>query len=281
MRSIQLRCTRLVVGLALSPLPLLAGASETANVYVQANGGLLSAPNLESASDTRQVTDPVFGVGGVGSAAASLADGYLKLSVTSINQYIGSVPNEGSANAMAGLNTRIFLNGPSNVGGSVIVTMNVNGSWTMGSFNGTNEVLAQSGNWVGPTSPYGGFANTPGARAQINVSESTIVGRYDFSCINCSGGTSSGAFPFSLHTSLPFSAGQSFVDYATRINLFTVGGIIDATNTATFSIQVPEGFTYSSALTFQAPVPEPSTYGMLLAGIGILAFVLRHRLNTA
>jgi len=280
----QMCGARLVAGLALSALPLLAGASETANVYVQANGGPLSAPNLESVSDSRQVTDPVYGVGGVGSAAASLADGYLKLSVTSINQFIGSSLNEGGANAMAGLNTRIFLNGPSNVGGNVLVTMNVNGNWSPGSLNAFNEITASAGNWTGPGTPYGGYTGLSENTGVFQITENTLNGvtsRDFFRCENCTYSVGSAPFPFSVTAVLPFTAGQSFVDYAARLEIATRGGIIDASHTALFSIQVPEGFTYSSALAFQAPVPEPSTYGMLLAGIGMMAFVVRRRLNTA
>lgn len=281
MRSAHLLICEIAAVLGFGMLTLPANASETANVYVQANNGPLSAPNLESASDSRQVTDPVYGIGGIGTASASLADGYLRLSVASINQIVNGTLNEGRGTAMAGLNTRIFLNGPTNVGGSVLVTMNVNGNWTPGSFSAYNEILAQGGNWIGPGFAYGGFTAIPGTTGLFQVSESTTNGttsRDFFACENCSYGGGSSAFPFSVTSVLPFTPGQSFVDYAARLQLDTKGGAIDASHTATFSILMPEGFTYSSALAFQAPVPEPSTYGMLLAGIGMLAFVVRNRI---
>ncbi len=281
MRSARFRYARWIAGTTLSVLSLFAAASETANVYVQANGGPLSAPNLEIASDSRQVTDPTYGIGGVGSASASLADGYLRVSATSINQLIGEGLNEGNASAMAGLNTRIFLNGPSNVGGNVLVTMNVSGSWSPGSVSAYNDILAQGGNWGGPPYAYGGFTALPGTTGMLQVYDTTtngVTSRYYYACENCSYGGGSSAFPFSVTATLPFTPGQLFVDYAARLEVYTKGGIVDASHSANFSIVLPRGFTYTSVLAFQtAPAPEPSTYGMLLAGIGILAFGIRRR----
>lgn len=283
MRSAHLLICEIAAVLGFGMLTLPANASETANVYVQANNGPLSAPNLESASDSRQTIDPTYGVGGVGSASASLADGYLRVSATSINQYIGELLNEGNASAMAGLNTRIFLNGPSNVGGNVLVTMNVSGNWSPGSVNAFNGILAQAGNWLGPPNAYGGFTGQPGTTGVFQVFDETINGvtsRSFYDCQNCNFGGGTSAFPVSVSALLPFSPGQSFVDYAARLEVYTRGGIIDASHSASFSIILPQGFTYTSALAFQtAPVPEPSTYGMLVAGLGILACVARRRLT--
>lgn len=67
------------------------------------------------------------------------------------------------------------------------------------------------------------------------------------------------------------------------MNLFLVSlfeGTVDFYNTARILIDLPPGFsaTTSSGLPLQvAAVPEPETYAMLLAGLGLLGFVTRRR----
>lgn len=40
------------------------------------------------------------------------------------------------------------------------------------------------------------------------------------------------------------------------------------------------GAAYAGTITaFAVPVPEPETYAMLLAGLGLMAFISRHRKN--
>lgn len=277
MRSVRLLCASLAAGIVSGLLAFPAHSSQTDNVWVEAMGPR-SEFFLETASASNQVTDPLFGVGGIGSASASISDGYLRVSVESINRFIGTNLNEGNASATAALNTRIFLNGPTDVGGNVLVTMNVNGTWTSGSVNAFNEVVATSGYGLGSV----GRASMPDSFGDFGLFETTVSGvttRDMYLCHNCSGASNPGVFPLSVTAVLPFSAGQSFVDYTAQLALNTRGGLIDASHTATFSILMPEGFSYTSALAFQAPVPEPSTYGMLLAGVGMLASVVRRRLG--
>ena len=57
------------------------------------------------------------------------------------------------------------------------------------------------------------------------------------------------------------------------------GSVSDYSNTMSFNWVLPEGatFTSSSGQFMTAAVPEPSTEGLLLAGGGLLAWVLRRR----
>ena len=67
-----------------------------------------------------------------------------------------------------------------------------------------------------------------------------------------------------------------------------VGGFADGRNTAALWLgALPDGMTVTSAsghdytidptATVTAPVPEPETYALLLAGVGVLGFVARRR----
>jgi len=66
-------------------------------------------------------------------------------------------------------------------------------------------------------------------------------------------------------------------------NLFLPGldeGVVDFYNTASISMQLPSGFsaTTSSGLPLVfAPVPEPRTNAMMLAGLGLLAWRARRQ----
>lgn len=57
-------------------------------------------------------------------------------------------------------------------------------------------------------------------------------------------------------------------------------GVVDFYNTASISMQLPAGFSATTSsgvpLVF-APVPEPATYALMLAGLGLLAWKARRR----
>ena len=57
-------------------------------------------------------------------------------------------------------------------------------------------------------------------------------------------------------------------------------GVVDFYNTASISMQLPAGFSATTSsgvpLVF-APVPEPATYALMLAGLGFLAWEARRR----
>lgn len=62
---------------------------------------------------------------------------------------------------------------------------------------------------------------------------------------------------------------------------FSAGGI-DASNTGLFSFTA-DGLGFNvvaeSGTDYTAPVPEPETYGMMLAGLGLIGFMTRRRLG--
>lgn len=111
--------------------------------------------------------------------------------------------------------------------------------------------------------------------------------------VNDAPGGVTGAFtvqiPFRFGTPLSLSAGasaNSFAEYATASafsnlgNSIYWGGIQSVTVDGTvvpYSLFAASGTDWTRSM---APVPEPSTYGMLLAGIGMLAFVVRRRLGS-
>jgi hypothetical protein len=44
-----------------------------------------------------------------------------------------------------------------------------------------------------------------------------------------------------------------------------------------YFLELPTGVTYTSAFQQSAPVPEPETYAMMLAGLGMMGFMVRRR----
>lgn len=66
-----------------------------------------------------------------------------------------------------------------------------------------------------------------------------------------------------------------------RASQFQGGGIamLDVINTGRAGLIVPDGYAFSSAsgVFATAPVPEPETYALLLAGLGLVGLAARHR----
>lgn len=66
-------------------------------------------------------------------------------------------------------------------------------------------------------------------------------------------------------------------------SLFLLGlneGVLDFYNTASISMQLPAGFSATTSSGVQlvfAPVPEPATYALMLAGLGLVAWEARRR----
>lgn len=95
--------------------------------------------------------------------------------------------------------------------------------------------------------------------------------------------------PFRFGTPLALSAAasaNSFAEYATASafsdlgNSIYWGGIQSVSfngEVVPYSLLAASGTDWSRSM---APVPEPSTYGMLLAGFGMLPFVVRRRLGS-
>ncbi len=61
----------------------------------------------------------------------------------------------------------------------------------------------------------------------------------------------------------------------------TTGNLLDGFNSGSFGISPDKGISVSSVVlnytAATAPVPEPESYAMLLAGLGVMGFVARRR----
>lgn len=68
---------------------------------------------------------------------------------------------------------------------------------------------------------------------------------------------------------------ESTVDYSHTLSWGGITGVFDANGNAVsnFSVTSTSGFDYATT----APVPEPETYAMMLAGLGLLGFAARRR----
>lgn len=80
-----------------------------------------------------------------------------------------------------------------------------------------------------------------------------------------------------LSASIAHAAGESF--YLTGILAANVseGETIDAFDTAVFGISSPAGFTTASGTVYTAAVPEPTSWALMLAGLGLLGGVAARR----
>ncbi len=210
---------------------------------------------------------------GTASAFASLSGGFLKGSVSGVT---GNCCQAGQASLRIGLGAQIDLFGPGDVGGVVAVTMHITGD--LGLTDGAAiQIQAQSG--PGLDTPGVGFASTgPNLRGEFLLTTDSLD---SLTCRNCTFDPNH-YFPISVTAFLPFNPGDDAVHYSAQLHLKAAGNAIhssafvDASHTALFSIVVPDGFTFSSALAVTA-VPEPQIYGLLLAGLGFVGYAARRR----
>lgn len=214
----------------------------------------------------------IYGETGTSYASASLDDGYLKASVTTTSVFVpqgtsGGFTQPGQANLRVGLGATIELSGPQDVGGVVAVTMTFDGTYG----SPENASLLQIASGPGVDGQLGFATSDTALRGDFGITDSAFYGQALQFCYNCTY-TFGDDFLISVTAYLPFDAGDTSVFYAAQITMGTQGGFIDGSHTAVFSIDVPEGFTYSSALRFTEPVgpsiPEPGTLGLLAAALG-------------
>lgn len=79
-----------------------------------------------------------------------------------------------------------------------------------------------------------------------------------------------------FNVSISFNYGQAFY----LASVLDIGGYGDFYNSADFGITAPEGASLTSlsgTLYSPAAVPEPETYTMMLAGLGLMGFMARRR----
>lgn len=63
--------------------------------------------------------------------------------------------------------------------------------------------------------------------------------------------------------------------------LFSLIAGTSAPSEAFIAYDTPQGFSGTGNVSFTTPVPEPDTYAMMLAGIGLLGFMARRRRRAA
>jgi hypothetical protein len=195
-------------------------------------------------------------------------------------QPVGEAGNNGNGFARAGLGTRIFLSGPAAVAGEVYVTMSTTGIFDLGTtaiaigqIQGSTGQRAPGAFNIGRTGDvqnFGSFVFNEGVTGGPHVSQ----------CTHCSY-TDGTIFPFETTATLTFAAGNiRRLPAPLVVGLNASNGVIDASNSAHFSIVVPDGFTYASALAFQnvtTAVPEPSSVALMFGGLALTTVLVRRR----
>ncbi len=190
------------------------------------------------------VATPLPYYSGSGSATANLNTGIL----TSYS----AATSGGSAYSGALLWDTFSFSGLPASGAMLTATLTLTGS------------MSGSGSWNASIGLNGGITNTYAS----GDSSTPIPGSISLSFLAQNG------TPVELSANLQTQAG-GYPTYA--------AGVANLMDPPTFSILTPYGTTYTSAsgqfLNVQA-VPEPETYGMMLAGLGLMGFMM-HRKKSA
>lgn len=222
----------------------------------------------------------VFGETGSASASVSLAEGYLKGSVTSDSVFVpqggGGFTQFGGAHLRIGLGATIDLSGPQDVAGVVAVTMTFDGTYDAPE----NSSLLYVSSGPGADSVIGFTTSDPSLRGDFGFTDNAVHGQTLQFCYNCTYSIGDD-FLITVTAYLPFDAGDTSVFYAADVTMGIQGGSIDGFDTAVFSIVVPEGFTYSSDLMFTDldphSVPEPGILALLVAALAAMGVIGRRK----
>ena len=213
---------------------------------------------------------------GTAFAAFSATEGTIKTSVATTSVFVpvgqGGFLAPGQANVRMGFSAPISLAGPQDVAGVVTVTSTFDGTW-----GGPGANLSFMQIQSGPGFDGIGFATSdPNLRGDFGFTDNLLHGQSVDLCNNCTYSIDED-FLVTVTASMPFAAGATSVTYAAQIILSTQGAYIDGSQTATFAIDVPDGFSYSSTFNFAEPIPEPSTWALMLAGGLATSLIARRR----
>lgn len=137
-------------------------------------------------------------------------------------------------------------------------------------FNGALE----SGVFVGQT--YSGSFSFDDAGLTSMGSEWLAVGSLSMNLLGTSYSLADGAAPAEVAYYDGNFVGLSFSN-ATGDPLFSLVAGSSALSEAFIAYDSPQGFSGTGSVTFTTAVPEPDTYAMMLAGIGLLGFMARRR----